>query len=126
MRLVAYAPEIVGGELQTPEYQEVDGFGGRLMIERRRVPRKAFNEAAMAVFSTGLNGAALSAVRIVDASHIGLGLMSPVPAEPGTSVSLLPDSPMWPRQTGIVVRCVQNPDGTYHLGLLSKRRTAAA
>lgn len=123
MRLVAEASGLAG-EVSNESFNE--GFAGRLMLERRRVPRKAFNESAMAVFSTGLSGTALSSVKIVDASHVGLGLISPVPAEPGTSVSLLPESPMWPRQTGIVVRCELNEDGTYHLGLLSKRRTAAA
>jgi hypothetical protein len=33
---------------------------------------------------------------------------------------------MWPRQTGIVVRCEPTSDGHYRIGLLSKRNKAVA
>lgn len=101
-------------------------FQTRLVFDRRRLPRKAFEERAMAVFSTNSADSVLTSVTIVDASHVGLGLRSPIAVEPGDSVSLLPDSPMWPRQIGIVVRCEPCEDGGFHVGLLSKRRTLAA
>jgi hypothetical protein len=32
---------------------------------------------------------------------------------------------MWPRQVGVVVRCERQEDGTYSLGLLSRKAKAA-
>jgi hypothetical protein len=94
--------------------------------DRRRVPRRPMNGGAMAVFSTGIGAGTLVRADLVDASWTGIGLRSPIAVEPGACVSLIPDDPMWPRQTGIVVRCDADDAGGYRIGLLSKQRKAVA
>ena len=42
----------------------------------------------MAVFATGKAAGTLTRVDLLDASYTGLGFMSPVSVEPGTSVSV--------------------------------------
>ena len=101
-------------------------FVAALPSERRKVPRKKFDQPAMAVFATGLTAASLARVMITDASHTGMGFISPVMVEPGTSVSVMPEHPMWPRQTGIVVRCSAREDGTFAVGIMTRRANAAA
>lgn len=97
-----------------------------LDTDRRKVPRRAMQGGAMAVFSDGPGPGALSRVDLVDASWTGIGVRSGVRVAPGTSVSLVPESPMWPRQTGIVVRCDPDGQGGYRVGILSKRSKAVA
>jgi hypothetical protein len=82
----------------------------RLLIDRRRSPRKVVKGDAMAVFATGKGAGTLARVRLVDASWVGLGLASPIAVEPGTSVSIIPEDAMSPRQVGIVVRCEKGED----------------
>jgi hypothetical protein len=94
--------------------------------ERRKIPRRPIKGHAMAVFSGGPTVGTLTRVELVDASWLGIGVKSPVPVELGAGVSLVPEDSMWPRQTGIVVRCEEGDDGMYHLGLRSKLNRAAA
>jgi hypothetical protein len=94
--------------------------------ERRRVPRRPMKGGGMAVFSTGLGAGTLVRVDLVDASWTGIGVHSPVEVAPGASVSLVPDDPMWPRQTGIVIRCEPCPEGGFSIGLLSRQNRAVA
>ncbi len=103
-------------QLQTPETPQSD---------RRRVPRRPMPGGGMAVFSNSFGAGTLVRVDLIDASWVGIGVKSPIRVEPGSSVSLVPDSPMWPRQTGVVVRCEVTDDG-YIVGLLSKRSKAVA
>ena len=98
----------------------------RLERDRRRVPRRPMSGGAMAVFSTGIGAGTLVRADLVDASWTGIGLKSPIAVEPGACVSLIPDDPMWPRQTGIVVRCDSDEGGGSRVGLLSKQRKAVA
>lgn len=93
--------------------------------DRRRVPRRPMPGGGMAVFSNSFGLGTLVRVDLIDASWTGIGIKSPVKVEPGSSVSLVPDSAMWPRQTGVVVRCEETDDG-YIVGLLSKRSRAVA
>lgn len=93
--------------------------------ERRKIPRKVLGGGAMAVFSDGLGAGTLVHVELLDASWTGFGLKSPISVGPGCSVSLVPDSPAMPRQTGVVVRC-EAIDGGYSIGMLAKRNKAVA
>lgn len=93
--------------------------------DRRRVPRRPMPGGGMAVFSNSFGAGTLVRVDLIDASWTGVGIKSPVRVEPGSSFSLVPDSPMWPRQTGIVVRCEEAEEG-FVVGLLSKRSRAVA
>lgn len=93
--------------------------------DRRKTPRRTMTGGGMAVFSSSLGAGTLARVELLDASWTGVGISSPIAVEPGTSVSLVPDSPAWPRQTGIVVRCQHTGCG-YRIGLMSKRQKAVA
>lgn len=94
--------------------------------ERRKTPRRVMNGGAMAVFSTGIGAGTLVRVEVLDASWTGIGLRCPVEVAPGASVSIVPDDALWPRQTGIVVRCEPDAQGGYRVGLLSRKQKAAA
>src|SRR5437868_6492671 len=94
-----------------------------LDFDRRKLPRRQIKGHAMAVFSTGSTNAKLTRVELIDASWTGIGIKTSEPVDLGASVSLTPEDSMWPRQTGIVVRCDKLDDG-YRLGLLSKRNKA--
>jgi len=98
---------------------------GTLMFDRRRIPRRPIAGAAMAVFSSGPGAGTVARVNLLDASWTGIGVKSPIAVPPGSSCSLVPESAMWPRQVGIVVRCESDGDG-YRLGLLSRMSRAAA
>lgn len=93
---------------------------------RRKLPRREMSGGGMAVFSNGIGAGTLARVELIDASWTGVGIKSPIPAEVGSGFSLVPDSPMWPRQTGVVVNCVQDPRGGYRIGVLSKQKKAVA
>lgn len=93
--------------------------------ERRRTPRRRVSGAAMAVFATGKAAGTLTRVDLLDASYTGLGVMSPVAVEPGTSVSVIPEHAMSPRQVGIVIRCEQMDEG-FRLGVQCRAQKAAA
>jgi hypothetical protein len=93
--------------------------------DRRNLPRRPIHGHAMGVFSFGPTAAKLLRVALVDASWTGIGLTSPEPIEVGSSVALTPEDAMWPRQTGIVVRCDAAEDG-YRVGLLSRQQRAVA
>lgn len=107
--------EDIGQELGTLKFHN----------ERRRAPRRRVSGAAMAVFATGKAAGTLTRVDLLDASYTGLGFMSPVSVEPGTSVSVIPEHAMSPRQVGIVIRCEQTDDG-YRLGVQCRAQKAAA
>lgn len=93
---------------------------------RRKLPRREMTGGGMAVFSNGIGAGTLARVELADASWTGVGIKSPIPAEVGSGFSLVPDSPMWPRQTGIVANCVHDPKGGYRIGVLSKQKKVAA
>jgi hypothetical protein len=97
-----------------------------LQPERRKIPRRQIKGGAMAVFSGGPTVGRVTRVELVDASWKGIGIKSPTPAELGAGVSLVPEDAMWPRQTGVVVRCERDDDGWYRLGLSSRATKAAA
>ena len=94
--------------------------------ERRRAPRVSVKGSAMTIFSSGLAAGMLTRVDLVDASHTGLGVTSPIEVAPGTSFSLIPEAVAWPRQIGIVVRCEKDESGGYRLGLRSRFAKAVA
>ena len=92
--------------------------------DRRKLPRRPIKGHAMAVFSTGPTSTKIARVELVDASWKGIGIKAGEPIDLGTSVSLTPEDVMWPRQIGVVVRCEMLEDGTYNLGILSRRSNA--
>lgn len=94
--------------------------------ERRRAPRVTVKGSAMTIFSSGRSAGMLTKVDLVDASHTGLCVNSPIAVAPGTSFSLIPEAVAWPRQIGIVVRCEQDVAGGYRLGLKSRFAKAVA
>jgi hypothetical protein len=97
----------------------------KLQHERRKVPRREVKGGAMAVFSSGRGAGTLARVELLDASWTGLGVVSPMEVEPGTSVSVIPEHAMSPRQIGIVVRCEKFEDG-WRLGLQCRTQKAVA
>lgn len=94
-------------------------------MERRRAPRVPIGGGAMAIFSDGGVAGTLTRVALLDASHTGLGVLSPAPVRPGSSFSLVPDSAAAPRQIGMVVRC-EREEGGYRLGLRGRVAKAVA
>ena len=99
--------------------------------ERRRAPRRRVSGAAMAVFATGKAAGTLTRVDLLDASYTGLGIVSPVEVEPGTSCSIIPEHAMSPRQIGIVIRCERHDDedtglAGYRLGVQCRAQKAVA
>lgn len=103
-----------------------DEFMGTIEMERRKTPRRPINSGAMAVFSSQPGAGTLARVDVIDASWTGIGVRSPIAVDRGSSVSLVPESPAWPRQIGVVVRCEPDDEGGYRLGILSKRQRAVA
>ncbi|HYE63672.1 MAG TPA: hypothetical protein VD997_16900 [Phycisphaerales bacterium] len=97
-----------------------------LTDDRRHLPRRPIKGHAMAVFSTGPTTTKLARVELIDASWTGIGVKTTDPIELGTAVSLTPEDSMWPRQTGIVIRCEKLDNGAYHLGLATRRKQAVA
>jgi hypothetical protein len=93
--------------------------------ERRRAPRRTVSGAAMAVFASGKAAGALTRVELCDASYTGIGVLSPIEVEPGTSCSIIPEQAMSPRQIGIVIRCEKCPSG-WTLGIQCRAAKAAA
>lgn len=104
-----------------------EGDSGTLKLpsERRKLPRRTVSGHAMAVFANGRGAGTLSRVELVDASWTGMGLKTNAPVEPGTSVSIIPEHAMSPRQVGIVVRCEAMESG-YSVGLMCRTQKAVA
>lgn len=96
-----------------------------IAFDRRRLPRKQMSGFAMTVFSFGFAAGTVARVELVDGSHTGLGIKSPVPVEPGAAFSMVPEDRLMPRQVGIAVRC-ELVDGEYHVGLRMRRSSMAA
>lgn len=97
---------------------------GTNSIERRTNPRARVNGQAMAVFSSATSAGSLTYVSLVDASSNGLGVLSPIPVEPGTPFSIVPETGNFPRAVGVVVRC-EKFDDSYKLGLATAARRVA-
>lgn len=97
---------------------------GMTAIERRTNPRAKVSGQAMAVFSNPTSAGSLTYVSLLDASTAGLGVMSPIPVEPGTSFSIVPETGNFPRAVGTVVRCEKFED-SYRLGLATAARRVA-
>ena len=109
--------------LSTATIQDDDR--GPLTFERRRLPRKVMKGGGVAVFTHDHCAGTVVRVELIDGSHTGLGILSPIAIEPGTSFSLIPDHAMMPRAVGIAVRC-EKVDGGYHIGLRTRIGSAAA
>jgi hypothetical protein len=97
----------------------------KLPSERRKLPRRSVSGHAMAVFANGRGAGTLTRVELIDASWTGMGLKTNTPVEPGTSVSVIPEHAMSPRQVGIVVRCEPMESG-YSVGLMCRTQKAVA
>lgn len=97
---------------------------GTHAIERRTTPRAKFQGQAMAVFSNPAGAGSLTYVSLVDASSNGMGVISPIPVEPGTAFSIVPETGSFPRAVGVVVRCEKCED-SYKLGLATAARRVA-
>lgn len=102
------------------------GESGPLAFNRRRLPRKVMKGGAMAIFTRALCAASVVRIELVDGSHTGLGIKSPVPVEIGTSFTLIPDQAMMPRAVGVAVRCELLEDGQYAVGLRTRLGALAA
>lgn len=119
----AFAAETATTEPASTDSAAADTF--KLPSERRKLPRRAVSGHAMAVFANGRGAGTLTRVELVDASWTGMGLKTSAPVEPGTSVSIIPEHAMSPRQIGIVVRCEQMESG-YSVGLMCRTQKAVA
>lgn len=93
-------------------------------LERRASPREKRSGSAMGAFYDAFGGMSLSRVRIVDSSRGGIGLLSDVPAAPGSRVTLYGDDLPVPRMTGIVARCQREGDA-WRIGLRCDASLAA-
>lgn len=99
-------------------------------LDRRREARQSVGGVAMAASSAGHDPVRLTPVDLLDASHHGVGVLSPVPVEPGTTLCLYPNSPsnqpnLDTRRIGLVVRCVPRAEG-YIVGVRCAAAKAAA
>jgi hypothetical protein len=97
---------------------------GTHAVERRTTPRAKFQGQAMAVFSSAVGAGSLTYVSLMDASSSGLGVLSPIPVEPGTAFSIVPETGNFPRAVGVVVRC-EKFEESYRLGLATAARRVA-
>lgn len=113
------------GVIASIEPAQEDSPSLRIASERRRIPRREIKGGAMAVFASGRGAGTLTRVELIDASWNGMGIKSPILVEPGTSVSVIPEHAMSPRQVGIVVRCEKVEEG-YRLGLMCRVQKAVA
>jgi hypothetical protein len=99
-------------------------------LDRRREARQTVVGNAMAAFSTGHDPVRLVPVDLLDGSAHGVGVLSPVPVEMGTTLCLYPstaaDQPnLDARRIGLVVRCEPKPEG-YVIGVRCAAAKAAA
>jgi hypothetical protein len=119
---------IAGGDarLAPREWLDAGEARGPMKFDRRRLPRKVLKGGAVAVFTQAFCAGSVVRVELTDGSHTGLGVTSPVPVEPGTTFSLIPDHPMMPRAVGVSVRCDKLEDGTYAVGLKTRIGAVAA
>ncbi len=113
------------GGVSTATIEDQDQDCGPFTFERRRLPRKVMKGGGVAVFTQDHCAGTVVRVELIDVSHTGLGILSPVAIEPGTSFSLIPDHAMMPRAVGMAVRC-EKVDGGYHIGLRTRIGSAAA
>ncbi|GEM_PF-1528965 len=120
------AAECVEADRRGSDWAQAAGDSGPLTFNRRRLPRKIMKGGAMAIFTRSLCAGSVVRVELTDGSHTGLGLKSPVPVEPGTSFTLIPDQAMMPRAVGIAVRCERLEDGQYAVGLRTRQGAVAA
>ncbi len=97
---------------------------GTTAFERRTNPRAKVSGQAMAVFSNPSGAGSLTYVSLLDASTAGLGVMSPIPVDVGTSFSIVPETGNFPRAVGTVVRC-EKFEESYRLGLATAARRVA-
>jgi len=65
-------------------------------------------------------------IELHDTCPAGLGIVSPVPAEPGDTVQLFPFYAPIATVHADVVHCTELPDGAYAIGLRRKLQTRAA
>jgi hypothetical protein len=105
-----------------------DAFAEPLHFERRRLPRKKMSGYAIAVFTSGDCVGTVVRVELVDASHTGIGVICPMPIEPGAAFTLIPEDARMPRCCGIAVRCRPHSDESDSsiIGLRMTRSRAAA
>src|ERR1044071_3074070 len=96
-----------------------------LKFDRRKLPRRAIQGHAMAVFTEGAGAGRLVRVELVDASWTGIGVRTSAPVAVGASCSLTPEDAMWPRQVGMVLRCEKDGEG-WRVGLQSRMARAVA
>jgi hypothetical protein len=119
----------LASQFQEPKFPAqgmVDEGPFRLQPERRRVPRRVVSGGAMAIFSEGPGPGRLTRVELVDASWTGLGMRSPMKIDAGSTVSIIPEHAMSPRQVGVVMRCEQEQEGVYIVGVQCRTQKTAA
>jgi hypothetical protein len=105
-------------------------------FERRTSPRELIIGEAIAAFVTGdaIDHAVVAPAQLIDLSAsaggtgiAGLGVRTSVRIPVGSEFSLFPSDQL-PRQTGMVVRCEEDPElpGNFRLGLRCRPRLNAA
>lgn len=105
-------------------------------VDRRRSDRRPVGGRARATFSGGQDAPRVSGVVFRDSSIGGLGLVSGVPAEPGTRIDLYFEGSVLndnlPGRSGTVVRCAPYVDpesgaaSGWELGVVTTARHALA
>jgi PilZ domain-containing protein len=94
--------------------------------ERRRLPRTPTMALVTATISRE-EGVAVTTVSLVDTSACGIGVRSPIPAEPGDLFGFHFDGTVLPSRLGRVVRCEREEHGDwYRIGLAAEQKQAVA
>lgn len=95
-----------------------------LLFDRRAARREPQAASAMAALYDAAGDVSLSPVKVVDAGRGGLGLLSPLPAAPGSRVTLYGDELPAPHMNATVVRC-ERAGKQFRLGVRCDARIAA-
>ena len=94
--------------------------------ERRRLARTPTLGLVTATISRE-QGVAVATVSLIDTSACGVGVRSPIPAEPGDLFGFHFDGTVLPSRLGRVVRCEREEHGDwYRIGLVAEQNQAVA
>ncbi len=98
---------------------------GPYRIERRAAERAPLEGSMMAEIIGASGHISIASVELVDESHTGLGIASPIEMAPGTTIALYPMGCGIPMLSGEIVRTRRRPGGGYLIGIRCEQRLAA-